>query len=90
VDTYGFFDSNRYLRLKRFMILLAISLGEGIKKPHSRPNRSINHVGASLMTTVSTPSVATLEVRLDWSMVSTLELGFKLTVGAILFVVPTV
>jgi len=67
---------------------LAIWFGVGNNQPIT--SRRMTQAGTSLITTVSTVSVATLEVLVDWSMLSTLALGLTLTVGAILFVVPIV
>lgn len=77
-----------YLRLNKFRNELAIWFGVGSNQPIT--SRRMTQAGTSLITTVSTVSVATLDVLLDWSMVSTLALGLTLTVGAILFVVPIV
>ena len=94
MDTCGFIVFNDlfvyYLRLNRLKILLAISLGDGIRKPHNTPKTRINQRGYSLTTRVSTASEDTLVDVLRWSMVSTLELGLSVTVGATLFVVPIV
>ena len=64
MDTCGFIVFNDlfvyYLRLNRLKILLAISLGDGIRKPHKTPKTRINQSGYSLTTRVSTASEDTL------------------------------